>query len=73
MISGHGIKLFYHSLVTFPLDLTKTRLIIQGEGVNKDVAKKQYRGMMKTMASIGKDIIFLQFIIVINKWYLILV
>ncbi|RDD47571.1 Mitochondrial uncoupling protein 4 [Trichoplax sp. H2] len=42
-------------LVTFPLDLTKTRLIIQGEGVDKDLAKRQYRGMAKTLASVVKE------------------
>ena len=41
-------------LVTYPLDLTKTRLQIQGEGGSYCVP---HRGMIRTAAGIGKNII----------------
>ncbi|KAK5640924.1 hypothetical protein RI129_009471 [Pyrocoelia pectoralis] len=45
--------------VTYPLDLTKTRLQIQGELLNKDGSKKgsspQHRGMLRTAFGIAKE------------------
>ncbi|XP_072355200.1 mitochondrial uncoupling protein 4 isoform X1 [Scyliorhinus torazame] len=46
-------------LVTFPLDLTKTRLQIQGEAASHqflgDKTKKPYRGMIQTAVGIVKE------------------
>ena len=50
--------------MTFPLDLTKTRLQIQGEAVKNagGAANSQaYRGMIATIAGIGAKNMFLSF------------
>ena len=41
-------------IVTYPLDITKTRLQIQGEHASgSTLGKLKYRGMVKTAAGIG--------------------
>ena len=45
---------FLFILVTYPLDITKTRLQTQGEHASvKKFGKTKYRGMVKTAAGIG--------------------
>ena len=47
--------------VTFPLDITKTRLQIQGERASTvpstTATNVPYRGMLRTAVGIGEDII----------------
>ena len=67
-IENRIIFIFYpfFVLVTFPLDITKTRLQVQGEHALKTSKKTpatKYRGMTKTAVGIGNikviiDIIF---------------
>ena len=47
--------IIFHVLVTFPLDITKTRLQIQGEhaSATTKIRRRAYRGMFKTAAGIG--------------------
>jgi len=49
--------------VTFPLDITKTRLQIQGERASTvpstTAANVPYRGMVRTAVGIGKDNIYI--------------
>ena len=46
------IVVFY--AVTYPLDITKTRLQVQGEHASRNtLGKTKYRGMIKTAAGIG--------------------
>ncbi|CAG9859734.1 unnamed protein product [Phyllotreta striolata] len=47
---------FNAEFVTYPLDLIKTRLQIQGEqSKNGKIGQAQYRGMVKTAIGIGKE------------------
>ena len=51
-------SLFHPSPVTFPLDITKTRLQIQGEHASmatNSATPAAYRGMVRTAAGIGKS------------------
>jgi len=52
------LKVFFskfHVTVTYPLDITKTRLQVQGEHASHKSIKEPapYRGMIKTAAGIG--------------------
>ena len=48
------VAAFFAEFVTYPLDLVKTRLQIQGEGVSQ-VTRSQYRGMFRTMAGVVRE------------------
>ena len=48
------VAAFFAEFVTYPLDLVKTRLQIQGEGVSQ-VTRSQYRGMFRTMAGVMRE------------------
>ena len=45
---------FVAEFVTYPLDLVKTRLQIQGEGV-RQLSSSQYRGTIKTMVGVARE------------------
>lgn len=58
-------SLFLFDIVTFPLDITKTRLQTQGEiaaHLAEESGRKPppYRGMLRTAIGIGKIILFLK-------------
>lgn len=40
-----GIASCFSEIITFPIDLVKTRLQIQGQTTEKSAAKLKYRGM----------------------------
>ena len=55
------IILSFFILVTYPLDITKTRLQIQGEHASVEkFGRTKYRGMVKTAAGIGLFILMLE-------------
>ena len=47
------VAAFIAEFVTFPLDLVKTRLQMQGEGVA--AGRAQYRGMLGTMLGVVRE------------------
>ena len=55
--SMYNIIMVYDSVVTYPLDITRTRLQIQGEVINHGVSETASvtirRGMLQTLSGIG--------------------
>ena len=61
------IILSFFILVTYPLDITKTRLQIQGEHASVEkFGRTKYRGMVKTAAGIGLFILMLEKLFIIH-------
>jgi hypothetical protein len=50
-----GVASCLSEAVTFPIDLVKTRLQIQGQTSNQSVARIKYSGMMNCFSMIVKE------------------